>query len=262
MTVARSEIVADSTESAPQSTVRQRSETTLVRDRDVEPLVRQTVATLEEDIVLGFLNPKERLVEDDLRNRFGQKRHVVRQVLTELERMGLVERRKNVGALVRAYTAKEVYDLYAVRHILETSCARQIPLPVPQSRLNELISIQGVHDASVADSNLRAAYRANVAFHKALFALVDNVMLSAAIEDYAQRANSIRSSSMVFPEYLEKARREHWAIIDALKTGDRERLVELCRNHLIPSRDAYVDRYRRRHGDDGLPVPGGQRHGE
>ena len=29
-----------------------------VRDRDIEPLVRQVVETLEEDIVFGYLHPR------------------------------------------------------------------------------------------------------------------------------------------------------------------------------------------------------------
>jgi len=46
--------------------------------------LEEAVRILEEEIVLGFLHPRERLVEDDLLERFGLKRHVVRQVLVEL----------------------------------------------------------------------------------------------------------------------------------------------------------------------------------
>lgn len=216
-----------------------------MRDRDVEPLVRQVVEALEEDIVFGYLHPRERLVEDDLRARFNLKRHVVRQVLQELEQMGLIERKKNIGALVKSYTVKEVIDLYSVREILETSCARQIPLPVPQDKLDELIAIQRLHDAAAAEADLRSAFRANIAFHKALFALSDNAMLTEMIELAAQRAHSIRSLSMIFPHFLEKARKDHWAMIEALRVGDQERLVALCIDHLIPSRDAYIEQHRR-----------------
>jgi DNA-binding GntR family transcriptional regulator len=216
-----------------------------MRDRDIEPQVRQVVEALEEDIVFGYLHPRERLVEDDLRARFNLKRHVVRQVLQELEQMGLIERKKNIGALVKSYSIKEVIDLYTVRDILETNCARQIPLPVASEKLNELVALQKQHDAAVAESNLRSAFRANIAFHKALFALSDNTILTEMIEMAAQRAHTIRSLSMIFPHFLEKARLDHWAMIEALREGDRERLVVLCRDHLIPSRDAYLDQHRR-----------------
>ncbi|HEY4541480.1 MAG TPA: GntR family transcriptional regulator [Noviherbaspirillum sp.] len=236
------ETVALNEAAAPVETVRP------MRDRDIEPLVRQVVEALEEDIVFGYLHPRERLVEDDLRARFNLKRHVVRQVLGELEQMGLIERKKNIGALVKSYTVKEVIDLYTVRDILETNCARQIPLPVPPEKLAELETIQRQHDAAVAASDLRTAFRVNIAFHKALFALSDNAALTEMIEVAAQRAHTIRSQSMVFPHFLEKARLDHWGMIEALRACDQEKLVALCRDHLLPSRDAYIEQEMRRAG--------------
>jgi DNA-binding GntR family transcriptional regulator len=214
-------------------------------DVDNESQVRMAVETLEEDIAFGYMHPRERLVEDELRARFGLKRHIVRQVLAELEQMGLVERKKNIGALVKSYSVKEVIDLYAVRDILETSCARHIALPVPPEKLAELDAIQQRHDDAVRDSNLHVAFRMNIAFHKAFFALSDNATLTEMIELAAQRAHVIRSLSMVVPQYLEKARRDHREMIDALRQCDQERLVALCRDHLLPSRDAYIEQQRR-----------------
>lgn len=208
--------------------------------------LEQVVQILEEEIVLGFLHPRERLVEDDLLERFSLKRHVVRQVLVELERMGLVERKRNVGALVRSYSAKEVGDLYAVRELLECQCVRLIEFPVPAGALEALIATQRTHDEMIKSENLRGAFRANMRFHQQLFGLSDNPVLVAAIQDHAQRAHSIRSSSLVVSEQLERARREHWEIIDALQRADSDRLVQLCSDHLKPSRDTYVAAYLRR----------------
>lgn len=214
-------------------------------DVDNEAQVRMAVETLEEDIAFGYMHPRERLVEDELRARFGLKRHIVRQVLAELEQMGLVERKKNIGALVKSYSVKEVIDLYAVRDILETSCARSIALPVAPEKLEELDAIQQRHDDAVRDSNLHVAFRMNIAFHKAFFALSDNAALTEMIELAAQRAHVIRSLSMVVPQYLEKARRDHREMIDALRHCDQERLVALCRDHLLPSRNAYIEQQQR-----------------
>ncbi len=216
------------------------------RDRDLEDRIQRVVQELEEDIALGFLHPRERLVEDELRARFNLKRHVVRQVLQELEQMGLVERKKNIGAQVKSYTSKEVIDLYNLREILETHCARHIALPVSPAKLDELAAIQRQHDAAVAESNLRAAFRSNLAFHKAFFELSDNAPFTELIEIAAQRAHSIRSLSIIFPHHLEQARLDHWNMIDALRDGDQERLVALCSEHLVPSRDAYIEQHRHR----------------
>lgn len=61
--------------------------------------IEQVTALVEEDIVFGKLHPRERLVEEELMARFSIKRHVARDLLMNLERMGLVERRK-ISALL------------------------------------------------------------------------------------------------------------------------------------------------------------------
>jgi DNA-binding GntR family transcriptional regulator len=221
------------------------------RDLDAEQRVRQAVEALEEDIVFGYLHPRERLVEDDLIGRFGMKRHAVRQVLTELEQMGLIERKKNIGALVKSYSVKEVMDLYRTREILESAAIREIQMPVAQEKLATLIAIQEQHDQAVTESDLRTAFRTNIAFHRAFFALTDNPMLTELINLAAQRAHTIRSLSMVFPQLLEKARCDHWGIIEALKEADKEKLVALYQSHLLPSRNAYIEQERRRSGKSG-----------
>ncbi|TDN70824.1 GntR family transcriptional regulator [Paraburkholderia sp. BL10I2N1] len=219
---------------------------TVERDRNVDQTLRSVADELEEQIVLGVLHPRERLVEDDLCERFNLKRHVARQVLAEVERRGLVERRKNVGALVKSYTPREVAELYALRELLEVDAARRIVFPVSREALDSLAAIQAEHDAAADVGDLRRVFRANMAFHHAFFALSESQVLTEAIREYERRTHAIRSVSIVFPQYLEKARAQHHQMIEALRTGDRESLIGLCREHLVPSRDAYLEAQHRR----------------
>ncbi len=199
------------------------------------------VAALEEDIVFGRLHPRERLVEDDLMVRFNVKRHVVRDALAVLDRMGLIERRKNVGALVRSFSVQEVKELYEVRTMLETEAARRIDLQLVPSRLEHLIAIQRQHDAAVAAGDARTVFRVNLAFHRELFSLCSNQTLQKAIAEFARQTHPIRFASLVSAEYRERARNEHWQMIEALRNGDVDALVRLCADHLQPSRDAYLN---------------------
>ena len=219
---------------------------TVERDRNIDETMRSVSDELEEQIVLGVLHPRERLVEDDLCERFNLKRHVARQVLVEVERRGLVERRKNVGALVKSYTPQEVTELYALRELLEADAARRIVFPVSSEVLEALTAIQAEHDEAAGAGDLRRVFRANMAFHHAFFALSESQVLTEAIREYERRTHAIRSVSIVFPQYLEKARAEHHQMIEALRTGDRESLIRLCREHLVPSRDAYLEAHHRR----------------
>ena len=200
----------------------------------------QSIAdALEEDIVLGRLHPRERLTEQDLMAQFGAKRHTVRQALADLEVMGVVERIPNRGAQVRAYVPDAIDQIYAVRTLLECEAAAQVRFPAARTLIDDLGAIQAGHDAAVAAHDLRRAFRANVAFHTTLFAGCGNPILAEAIGDFARRVHGVRFYTLADPALLEKARLEHWAMIEALKQGDRKALIGLCRDHLPPAREAY-----------------------
>jgi len=206
------------------------------------------VQRIEEDIVFGRLHPRERLVEEALAERFGVKRHIVREALADLERRGLIERFRNRGAMVKAYTPEEVEQLYAVRALLETSCAEMLPLPMDPARLAELDALQDEHDAAVAAQDLPRIFRLNVQFHRVLYAGCGNPYLAGVIDEFAQKTHAIRFYSVVQPETIAYARDDHRAILQAIREGDRQSLMAICRRHLMPSKEAYIDAYRRRFG--------------
>ena len=213
--------------------------------RSADHAAQHMIQVLEEEIVLGVLHPRERLVEDELMARFSYKRHVVRQGLAEMEKQGLVQRKKNSGAQVRALSPKEVVEIYALREILETASVRLIRLPLPRAQLGPLIAIQKLHAAAVRANDPRAVFRANLAFHAALHALSGNDTLIEAIAEFARRTYPVRLSTLVSREHLERARQDHEDIIEALRVGDQHRLVKLCASHLQPSRDTYLMNLKR-----------------
>jgi DNA-binding GntR family transcriptional regulator len=209
------------------------------RMADPQP-VQDIVRRVEEDIVFRVYHPRERLVEDELMRRFDAKRHVVRQALAELERDGFVQRKPNSGAQVRALGVKETTELYAVREILETSCVKLISLPVEARLLAPIEKIQREHAAAIRSSDVRAVFRANLAFHESIFRLCGNDALVEEIADFARRTHPVRLTTLVTEQYLEQARSEHEEILHALREGDRASLVAVSARHLKPAREAYL----------------------
>ena len=219
-----------------------------VVDNDVLPAhVEQIVDQLEEFIVFGRLHPRERLVEVALAAQFGVNRHTIRQALIRLEALGLIERKRNKGAVVREFTVEDAVHIYAVREMLEVAAASEMLLPAAPSLLDRLVAIQEEHDVSVHSGDLRALFRSNAEFHRALFSGCKNPFLFEAVDHFASRSHAIRSFSMTNPDYLHAARAEHWDMIEALRTSDRDRLVDLCRSHLVRSRERYIEEYTNRY---------------
>lgn len=199
------------------------------------------VASLESDILFGRLRPRERLVEDTLMDRFDAKRHIVRQALAELERRGIVVKEPHRGCAVRDFSNDEIEEIYELRSLLQDRAAQRIRLPASSDVLLALEAVQRKHDLAVAAQDLRRVDRANEAFHQTLFGSCGNSVLAQAIHHYAYVTRPIRLYPMADPAALERLRCEHWAMIDALRAGDRKALRRLVVAHIQPSKLAYLN---------------------
>jgi DNA-binding GntR family transcriptional regulator len=208
-------------------------------EASIAPLER-IVRSLEEEIVLGRLRPRERLLEEELAKRFDAKRHVIRAALAELEVLGIVVRQPNRGAAVRDFTPQEVEQIYDVRQVLEGHAASIMPLPASPELLDKLRTIHRRHSKAVDDHEPRTVFRANLEFHRVLFAACGNPYLAEQIDQLATRAHAIRFHAISDPGLVNRAREEHGRMIEYLEQGDRERLVELVAAHIQPSKDAYL----------------------
>lgn len=217
-----------------------------------EPSIAHLIARkLEEDIVLGRRHPRERLVEQDLCASFNTHRGDVRLALFELEKMGIVERIPNRGAIVRDLKPQEVSDIYDVREQLEVMAVRILPFPVPKVDIERLEAMQDEHGKAVDAGDLLAVFHSNVGFHRVLFGLCGNGCLIETIEYLAQKVSGIRSYAYANPGALNEARQDHIAMIGALRNSRRDELITLVRRHLKPAAQAYVRAYRQRFGEGG-----------
>ncbi|MBA2665648.1 MAG: GntR family transcriptional regulator [Trueperaceae bacterium] len=204
---------------------------------DIDDVTR----ALELDIVFGRIRPRERLVEDELMERIGAKRHQVRAALAQLEQLGIVERRMNRGAIVRDFSVEEVEDLYEMRDHLHLLAVAKMDLPFSRTRVDRLRAIQARHDAAILGARLENVLDSNNAFHDELFDGCGNRYLAEAIRRHAWLSHAIRSYRIADREMLEQARKEHGEMIEVGAIGDRAALAELCTRHIQPSKLAYLD---------------------
>jgi DNA-binding GntR family transcriptional regulator len=214
------------------------------------PATAELIATrLEEEIVLGRRHPRERLIEQDLCEQFNTHRADVRFAFFELEKKGIIQRIPNRGAIVRDLSPKEVIEIYAVREELEVMAVRILPLPIAGSDLVKLEEIQRKYSAAIDSGDLLAVFYGNLQFHRTLYELCDNACLIETIEQLGQKVYGIRSYANAYPDALDRARRDHLAMIAALRNSNRDELIKLTRRHLEPSPQAYIRAYQRRFGD-------------
>ena len=104
----------------------------------VTSLSDQVWERLRSDIIYGLLEPGERIVELKVADQMGTSQGPVREALGRLESEGLVERRARSGTFVTAISHDEMYELFAVRALVERFAIRRALPSFSDDRLDEL----------------------------------------------------------------------------------------------------------------------------
>lgn len=209
------------------------------------------VDQIKQQIIFGRLRPRERLIEDELSDRYGASRHLIRSAFAELARLGLVTRRPNKGAIVRDFSVEEVEQMYEMRAILQAEAARRIPLPASKALMETLDEIHRRHGEAIDDQELQLTCRINNEFHYTIFAACGNRYLAEMIERLWTETLGIRCYAIGDPQLVARSHDEHGEILDALREGDREKLVRLVVDHIW----APLEAYKRAHGGWAITSP-------
>ncbi|SEW26340.1 DNA-binding transcriptional regulator, GntR family [Cognatiyoonia koreensis] len=206
------------------------------------------VTDLENDVIFGVYAPGNRIIEDRVMERYGAKRHAVRNAIAALEARGLLVRKPNRGAEVVDFTPDEVDALYDVRIVLETAAAERTPLPSDPRIAAQLDDIARRHEKAVADQDYRAVFWLNQEFHEVQYSCCGNSRLAELIGNHARAAQPIRVVKYDDAAHMQKVVQEHFAIIEAMRGTSHEALVAAVRAHLPASAEAYRALYERRFG--------------
>ena len=80
----------------------------------------QVYQILKDEIISGVYQPNDWLQEKDLAAKLNVSRSPVREALRQLAADGLVREVPNKGMFVRAFTPKEITEIFEVRKMLES----------------------------------------------------------------------------------------------------------------------------------------------
>jgi DNA-binding GntR family transcriptional regulator len=182
---------------------------------------------LEGEIIFGDMSAGSELIECSLMQRCDAKRHTIRSMIEELIGRGIVVKQRGRSAHLKTFTPIEVDELYHMRAVIHREAVRIMPLPAATADYETAI------DAGAPPLQIHGL---NDAFHNQLFALSRNTLLCEMIAALNRRSALIRSHGITRPDWLAVARREHAQIILLLERGDRENLMHLVVEHMLPTR--------------------------
>ena len=171
--------------------------------------------------------------EHELARRFRASRPIVREAITTLRALGVVETRPRVGLRVLAFDPAGVFermgpwmgapeataDLRELRGLLEPS---MLALVLQRATANHFRQLEAMLDAGLAGSE------GDCAFHEALWQLAGNRFVCG------MRGLLLRGAGVAGEPVLPARRmlQEHRAILRALRAGDLAAATQLMMAHL------------------------------
>jgi DNA-binding GntR family transcriptional regulator len=193
--------------------------------------VGRCVESVRQLILAGELLPGETIRQGRLAERLGTSRIPVREALTTLQAEGVVTYTPRIGHAVARFNPAEFAQIYLMRRLLETELLATVDLPrVDVSRLISLNDQLEQLDAA-APGALPERKRLNHEFHFHLFGLSPHGVIRAEVERLWNMSEFYRSLYAYEPDAQPRIVAEHRAIIAAIESGSRPRVLDELDRH-------------------------------
>lgn len=206
-------------------------------------LVNEIVDKIEIGILFGEYKPREHLVQDQLAERYGVERNVIRAALKKLEERSVIEHFPNRGSMVKEMTAKHAKDLYQIRFLMESKAAEMAVAHITPQILRQLEALNDEMKRNLKKGELRGFTLAHEKFHQTIFETADNSYLLKTIKDLRSASASIRNFSYSRYSLVDTKNQlfdEHRRMINHLEEGKVEEGGQLARDHIKAGLNHYL----------------------
>jgi DNA-binding FadR family transcriptional regulator len=210
------------------------------------PLLSQSaIATIKEYILANKLRAGEALPpETELVRQLGISRNSVREAVKALAALGIVDVRRGSGLYVGQFSFEpllenlsygvlfevdQLADLLEVRRVLEMGMIEAAMAAMTPQQLQELEAV--IEEMRVRAKEGESFTEADRAFHRILFASVDNAVLHRLLDIFwlsYRRASEHADLQNINPH---RTYRDHADILDAVKAGDVVRAQAMLGQH-------------------------------
>lgn len=194
--------------------------------------------TLSRDIVEGRVPPGLRLDEGELAARFETSRTPVREAISRLVALGLVEKTRHRGATVRVVDPASVAELFEVMAELEACSARLAALRMTGAERAVLRAHHRATGLAVREGDREAYAAANRIFHRLIYEGAHNGALMAVTREVRARVAPYRTVQFKIIGRLSSSFEEHETIVEAIEKADGDGAASLMRRHISRVSDA------------------------
>lgn len=195
---------------------------------------------IKQKIINGELSPGDRIVETRIAREFGISQTPIREAIRRLAGENVVTIIPNKGPLVNTLNARDVFEIYSYRSVLEGMACR---LAVQNVSLNEIKHLEQffnrmkekLHDDTVVSLTEDSDY-----IHSYIFKLSKHSILLSMFEYISFRVQLVnRISGMKTNKEREVS--EHAELVEVLKLGNPDEAERVMREHIHRSYKTFLD---------------------
>lgn len=190
---------------------------------------KDAYALILSSIDAGVYKPGDRLVENELAERFGVSRTPIREALQRMETQSLLAR-DGRSLIVASLDHTQLAELYAVRSVLEGLAARLAARHATQEEIRVLQSFIDEDRHRASDPQQLA--RTNRKFHRLLHLASHNRYLVQQLDLVHRSMALMATTSLAMAGRSAASLDEHQEILDAIRAQDGDAADKALRAHI------------------------------
>ena len=216
--------------------------------RTVTTMREQVYQILRDEICAGFYSPGYRLQELELTEHLNVSRSPVREALRQLASDGLVVEIPNKGVYVKAFTVKDIEEIFDLRVMLEGYGIEKGAVKMTSARIKKLLELMERMESAYVNADLRTYTELDEQLHTEIVSLAGNDLVDDTYERVRSMNQQFRVLSLSSAKRFEESMEEHRSMIQALLTGDIQTALETNRSHLRLARKTIIERMEQQKG--------------
>jgi DNA-binding GntR family transcriptional regulator len=187
--------------------------------------------SLRDAIWEGRFANGERLREEEIARALGVSRTPVREALQRLQQRGLLEIGPGRSLMVPELSRHQVFELYAMREILEGSAARFAAQHANPTEIAILYRLQE-ELAKADDDDAIRLIKLNREFHQAIYEAAHNQYLLQILETLHDSLAMLHGATFRIPTGRAESDAEHRRIVAAIELRDPDAAERAAREHI------------------------------
>ena len=210
-------------------------------------LVDQAYAVIRNAILDRHLEPGSRLSVPEIARQLDISRSPVREAIARIEYEGLAESISHRGAVVASIGFDDLISIYDLREVLEGLAARLATQSAEATLIDDLEENWAAHRGAVDRGDVERHMKLDADFHRLIREASGNMRLAENLRQLQGQIRVAMSTTVARRGGMHAALAEHRALIDAIRSGDRDVAESVARDHIIRLRESLHDAARADH---------------